>query len=569
MRYLALATDYDGTLAMSGSLSAEVEGALEQLRSSGRRVVLVTGRTFEEFEAACSSMALFDCVVLENGAVLYSPSTRQLTALCPPASPDLVRELTRRGVEPVIRGQAIVATRRPNEIAVLETIRDLGLELQIIFNGAAVMVLPSGVNKGSGLQAALREIGLSTHEIVGVGNAENDHSFLEICECSVAVDNAVAALKAKVDFCTRGSNGSGVAELIEELITTDLSARTPGGTGDLVELAVRRDGTPVTFAPYACNILVSGPSGAGKSTFATGLIERLIDRHYQLCIIDPEGDYSTLDDIVTVGSRVRAPHIGEILERLSDPDAQVVVNLLGMPLRERPDFFSQLFPRLQALRARTGRPHWLLIDEVHHLLPAQWGLAPSTLPQRLGETILITYRPREVSASILAMVDTAVTVGPSPQATLAEIAAALGTAPPQTPGGETKRDEVVVWQRSAGGDPFTAVMIPARSERLRHLRKYAEGNLGPQSFFFRGPGAKMNLRAQNLTSFCELAAGVDDDTWLFHLRTGDYSAWMRGVIKDEDLAREVVAVQDASHLDSTESRRMVRDAIDRRYMLPA
>jgi HAD superfamily hydrolase (TIGR01484 family) len=109
MRYLALAADYDGTLTMSGSLSAEVEGALEQLRSSGRRVVLVTGRTFEEFEAACSNMALFDCVVLENGAVLYSPSTRQLTELCPPASPQLARELTRRGVEPVIRGQAIVA----------------------------------------------------------------------------------------------------------------------------------------------------------------------------------------------------------------------------------------------------------------------------------------------------------------------------------------------------------------------------------------------------------------------------------------------------------------------------
>jgi hypothetical protein len=136
-------------------------------------------------------------------------------------------------------------------------------------------------------------------------------------------------------------------------------------------------------------------------------------------------------------------------ERLSDPEAQVVVNLLGMPLRERPDFFSQLFPRLQALRARTGRPDWLLIDEVHHLLPARWGLTPSTLPQRLGETILITFRPREVSASILAMVDTAVAVGPSPEATLAELAAALGTAPPQTPAGEITRDEVVVWQRTA------------------------------------------------------------------------------------------------------------------------
>jgi hypothetical protein len=111
-------------------------------------------------------------------------------------------------------------------------------------------------------------------------------------------------------------------------------------------------------------------------------------------------------------------------------------------------------------------------------------------------------------------------------------------------------------------------MVPARSERLRHLRKYAEGNLGPQSFFFRGPGALMNLRAQNLFSFCELAAGVDDDTWLFHLRRGDVSEWLRRVIKDTDLAGEVVAVERASHLDSTESRRLVRDAIDRRYMLP-
>ena len=108
MRYLALAADYDGTLAMSRSLSVEIEGALERLRSSGRRVVLVTGRMFEEFAAACSSMALFDCVVLENGAVLYWPSRRQLTALCPPAAPELVRELARRGVEPVIKGQAIV-----------------------------------------------------------------------------------------------------------------------------------------------------------------------------------------------------------------------------------------------------------------------------------------------------------------------------------------------------------------------------------------------------------------------------------------------------------------------------
>lgn len=569
MRYLALAADYDGTLTASGRLSAEVHSAVDRLRSSGRRLVLITGRTFEELISVCPNVEMFDAVVLENGGVLYSPSRGDTTVLCPPASMELARELARRGVEPLSQGRAIVTTRRPNEVIVLETIRDLGLELQIIFNGNAVMVLPSGVNKGSGLEAALRDMGISAHEVVGVGNAGNDHSFLAICECAVAVDNAIAAVKATADFCTSGSDGNGVAELIDELVTTDLSDRTPRGVGDHVVLAGRRDGTSVTFPPYGSNLLVSGPSGAGKSTFATGFIERLIDRGFQLCIIDPEGDYSTVDEIVTVGSRVRAPLVDEILERLREPDANVVVNLLGIRLLERPDFFSQLFPGLQAMRARTGRPHWILVDEVHHLLPADWGLAPSILPQRLGESILITHRPREVAASILAMVDTVVAVGPSYDATLAEFASALEIVPPKFEVEESKRNEVVVWQRTAGVDPFTAVVVPARSERLRHLRKYAEGHLGPKRFFFRGPGERMNLGAQNLVSFSEMAAGVDDDTWLYHLRRGDYSRWLSRAIKDDDLADEVAAVEQASQLTSSDSRRMVRDAIDRRYMLPS
>ena len=117
-------------------------------------------------------------------------------------------------------------------------------------------------------------------------------------------------------------------------------------------------------------------------------------------------------------------------------------------------------------------------------------------------------------------------------------------------------------------DPYAAFIVPARSARLRHLRKYAEGNLGPRSFFFRGPMATMNLRAQNLTAFCDLASGVDDDTWLFHLGRGDYSTWLTETIKDDDLAREVAGVEQAAELAPSDSRRLIRDAIDRRYMLP-
>ena len=537
MRYLALATDYDETIATHGHLRDDAKAALQRLRTSGRRAVLITGRILEDLLSVCPDLDLFAAVVLENGAVLHVPSRRETQVLCPPGSDILARELARRGVQPLARGRAILATRRPHEIAVLESIRDLDLELQITFNGDAVMVLPSGVNKGSGLRAALRELDLSIHEAVGVGNGQNDHSFLDLCECAVAVANAVDAVKAKADFTTPGPTGAGVIQLIDELIATDLSQRVTGGVGDVVVLANRRDGVPATFRPYGQNILVSGPSGAGKSTFATGLIERLIDRDYQICIVDPEGDYGTLDGIVTIGNRLRPPHVDEVLDRLGHGRANVVVNLLGIALDDRPDFFAQLLPRLQALRARTGGPDWILIDEVHHLLPTQWGQAtlccrsawarPSSSP-----TARARWRP-----AILAMMDTAVAVGPSPALTLGELAKALGLEPPAVP--PTKRNEAIIWERSAALDPYAAIIVPARSARLRHLRKYAEGNLGPRSFFFRGAAARMNLRAQNLTVFCELASGVDDDTWLYHLRRGDYSAWLAGTIKDRDLADEV------------------------------
>lgn len=566
MRYLVLACDYDDTFAEAGRPADEAREALAVLRQSGRRAVLVTGRTLPELLEGFSDVQLFDAIVLENGAVLHWPSTRETMALSQRVPPELEHELSRRGVRPLIAGDVILSTRSPHEGAVLEAIRALGLELHIVFNGDSVLVVPPGIDKGSGLGAALRRMGLSPHEVVGIGSGENDHSLLHVCECSAAVANAVSSLKRRADFVTDAPGSSGLVELIDELVTTDLEARTTGGRGDVVVLAETEDGVPLTFRPYGQNILVSGPSGAGKSTFASGLIERLVDRGYQLCIIDPEGDYGTLEDIVTLGTRLRAPQVEEVLEVLLDPAVNVVVNLLGIPLMDRPDFFAQLLPRLQAMRARTGRPHWLLIDEVHHLMPKPWGLVASTLPRRLSEVVLITYRPREVAAGVLELVDTVVVVGPTPQATIEEFSTVLGIEPPPVPTVSVPRDEVVVWERSRSNPPVRAKLLRARAARLRHLRKYAEGDLGPKSFVFRGRHGRLRLRARNLASFCELASGVDEDTWLYHLGAGDYSRWVREVIKDDDLARELSSIERSSR-SAAESARLVRDAIDRRYVL--
>lgn len=227
MRYLALATDYDGTLATEGKVGGEVLEALKRLRDSGRKLLLVSGRELDELLEVFPHVRLFDRVIAENGALLYRPDSREEKWLAQPPPEQFVLRLRERGASPLSKGRVIVATREPNESIVLETIRELGLELQVILNKGAVMVLPSGIDKGTALTVALRELGLSRHNCVGVGDAENDHAFLSLCECSVAVANALPAIQQQADLVTRGARGDGVLELIARLLENDLADLGP------------------------------------------------------------------------------------------------------------------------------------------------------------------------------------------------------------------------------------------------------------------------------------------------------------------------------------------------------
>ena len=222
MRYRALACDYDGTLTMDGTVAAPVLESLVKLRQSGRKIILVTGREIEDLARLVPDLLLFDCVVAENGAVLYHPKTQEESSLAAPPPVAFVEALTARHVNPIAQGRVIVATRTPHETTVLQVIRDMGLELNVSFNKGAVMILPSGVNKGFGLKSALAELALEPANVVGIGDAENDHTFLEACGCFVAVANALASLKDQAQWITSEPNGKGVRELIDELIDNDL-----------------------------------------------------------------------------------------------------------------------------------------------------------------------------------------------------------------------------------------------------------------------------------------------------------------------------------------------------------
>lgn len=222
MRYLALASDYDGTLASQGRVDHDTVEALQRLAATGRKLILVTGRQLGDLVHIFPEVTLFDSVVAENGATLYRPESRKTRVLAKPPPSRFMEELQRRDVRPLSVGQVVVATEQPNETAVIEVIRELGLDLQVILNKGSVMVLPASVDKATGLTTALAELELSPANVVGIGDAENDQAFLAMCGCGIAVANALDAVKERADYVTRGRAGAGVREVIESLIADDL-----------------------------------------------------------------------------------------------------------------------------------------------------------------------------------------------------------------------------------------------------------------------------------------------------------------------------------------------------------
>jgi len=192
------------------------------------------------------------------------------------------------------------------------------------------------------------------------------------------------------------------------------------------------------------------------------------------------------------------------------------------------------------------------------------------LPDELTSFMLITVHPYLLSIAVLERLNTLLAIGPEAADILQHFARAGKTPIPVWNNKPPAMGEVLQWRRTGKTPPQIVKTHPCQQGRRRHRRKYAEGELPPdRSFYFQGPEKKLNLRAQNLILFLQLADGVDDETWEYHRRAGDYSRWLRDSIKDTDLAATVAHIEALPKIDPLEGRRQIRVAIERDYTLPA
>ena len=429
------------------------------------------------------------------------------------------------------------------------------------------MILPAGVDKGAGLAAALADLEISPHNVVAVGDAENDSSFMQLCGCAAAVANALQALKLDADITLNRESGEGVVELLEMLASRDAELVPPQRRG--IRLGVDREGQELFLSPHQGGVLVAGSSGVGKSRLATALTEHMAERKFSFCVFDPEGDYDALENAVSVGNASAAPDIDEVMKLLRKANANVVINTQFLGILERPGFFASLLPKLVEWRARTGRPHWLIIDEAHHLLPAERAnIVQLLLPEVLPAAIFLTVHPDAMAPAALKTVQTVIAVGDAADEVFAQFCRAVGAARPKgiTPPGP---DEVLFWEPRSNAAPRAVKIDKPNQAHKRHVRKHVEGDLGAErSFYFKGAKGALNLRAQILALFMQMAEGVDDETWRFHRAAGDYSAWFRDAVRDSGLAEEAARIEKDQALDAAASRKEIAAAIRRRFAAP-
>lgn len=559
MHFLALAVDYDGTIAENGNVPEHVCTALASLKASGRKLLLITGRELQALKHHFTQLDLFDLVVVENGALLYDPRTDTEELIADSASTALVERLRDKGVSPLSVGRSVIATWHPFEDAVISSIRELGLELQMTFNKDAIMVLPTGVNKASGLSAALLRLGICELNVVGVGDAENDHAFLAICGCAAAVNNAIDSIKARADICLSQDHGRGVCELIDMLLQKDAALVPVERIG--VQLGRTADARKVWLPPESV-LLVIGNSGSGKSSYVTWLTERMVEAHQGFCIIDPEGDYLSLDGAVTVGGLTTPPTTEESLHHLLQARLNVVVSTLALDPAARVQLFGELLPFIQQLRSSTGRPYWMVVDEAHYMLPhcAAW---PPGFLANMG-AIIVALDFDQVCPSLLDAVDVLVTLGSTARELVQRYAQHTQRRCPEFPARSSAPDYFCLWDVRHGGDVVLMAQQQPEQKHHRHSGKYAVGDVGAwHAFYF----PSLDQRASNLAEFLSSLARLDDPAFRQHRKAGDFSNWFREVIRDDVLANETRLLENDASVPLRDAQEQIAHLVQSRYHL--
>jgi hydroxymethylpyrimidine pyrophosphatase-like HAD family hydrolase len=559
MRIKTLALDYDGTIAENDTLAPEVRAAIGRAREAGLTVIIVTGRILGSLRRACGDLSFADAIVAENGAVVAFPRSGRSTALFLPPSPVVLQELRKRNVQFEI-GQSVIEAEASAAPAALEVIRKYEQPLSLIFNRSRMMILPQAVSKATGLAHALDALRLSEHNVLAIGDAENDHELLRVAEIGVAVEWGSDALKAVADAVLPGDGPPAVAKYIDTLIERaaldqSLTIRRPRRR---LTLGVTAGGNELGLAVTGRNILISGDPRSGKSWVGGLLCEQLILHGYSVCVIDPEGDYASLEAlprVTVVGGDDPPPQPHELLRLFRHPDRSIVIDLSRLSHVDKIDYLRGALPQISLVRRRTGLPHRILVDEAHYFLCDDD--ATELLDVSTGGCTLVTYQASRLQRELIARADVMLVTRATDPHEVRLLAEAT----------KARHVDLDEWQRVLEGlEVDEAALLPGPDEsdgrlrrirlaerlttHVRHRMKYLDVPVSDRhAFMFQECGQATGVRARTLKEFVQVLGRTGPEQLDAHIQNGDFSRWIIDVFGDRLLAVKVRALEENYRLE--------------------
>jgi hydroxymethylpyrimidine pyrophosphatase-like HAD family hydrolase len=550
----AVALDYDGTIAVDGAMDPLVRDAIAEVRLHGIAVLLVTGRRLTDLKKVAGNLECFNAVVAENGAVLYYPESQRQTVIGHAPPPRFIEGLRQLGIDFAV-GDSIIEADGSHALSLLQLIHALELPLMLSFNRGRLMVVPPGIAKSVGLARILTTMRMSIHNTIGIGDAENDHDLLDACEVGVAVQWGSQALRSVADEILPGNGPAAVAPYLRALAQRVRMSASQMGRRRL-QLGHQLDGRPVQLAIRGRTVIIAGEPGSGKSWLAGLHCEQLILQGYCLCIIDPEGDYLSLEGlpgVVVLGGDDPPPRTREIAQALRYPDVSIVIDLSKMSHTDKDEYLRELLPMLAAMRRRTGLPHKILLDEAHYYLAAPEGR--HLVDAEMAGYILVTYRVSGIDEQVRHAADTVVMVtresDPQEQQTLRRMCEAVGADVPQSLFQELGLSEAALLPgtEESHGRVQRFQIGPRITSHVRHRAKYLDMPVAePQGFLFTRDGIP-GPRARSLKDFVELLAQLPDADLAPYLQRHDFSQWLAHVFKDCPLATHVRTIESRLGID--------------------
>ena len=407
------------------------------------------------------------------------------------------------------------------------------------------MTVPQGVSKATGLQRALETLRLSARNTLAIGDAENDHELLRLAEVGAAVEWGSKSLQAAADVVLNGSGPRAVAEYVRTLAAAGNLPFPARGRRRLL-LGHLEDGREFSLAIRGRNVLVTGDAKSGKSWVAGLLCEQLILHGYCVCVIDPEGDYGSLEGLpgVTVlGREDPPPTPRELLVALRYPDRSVVIDLSHLPQDEKLEYIRAVLPALNVLRRRTGLPHRIVLDEAHYYLhdPDAGQLLDF---ERNGYTV-VTYCASRLPQALLAATDVMIVTCESNPAELDALRQCCARCRDIDAGwailSHLKVGQAVALPitEEAGGELKLFTIAPRLTPHVRHREKYVDVPVSSHHAFVFAANGRPAHRIRTLRQFVSELESAPRASLAAYIARGDFSRWIGDVFGDRALADEL------------------------------